>query len=199
MAKIKSAEEYIREKIHWSDELNILRKLILQTELKETIKWGAPVYTLDGKNVVGLTGFKNHFGIWFYNGVFLKDKEKALVNAQEGKTKALRQMRFNSSEDISPDIVLSYVKEAIANQKAGKEIKPNRKGETVNVPSELQFILSSNDTLNNSFKSLSPGKQREYCDYIESAKRDATKQTRLKKITPMILNGVGLNDKYKNC
>ena len=140
MAKIKSAEEYIREKTHWSDELNILRKLILQTELKETIKWGAPVYTLDGKNIVGLAGFKNHFGIWFYNGVFLKDKEKALVNAQEGKTKALRQMRFESIEDIKPDIVLSYVKEAIANQKAGKEIKPNRKAKTVNVPSELQLF-----------------------------------------------------------
>ncbi len=199
MAKIKSVEEYIQYNAHWSEELLLLRKLILQTELKETLKWGAPVYTLDGKNVVGLGGFKNHFGIWFFNGVFLKDKEKALVNAQEGKTKALRQMRFNSSNDIKPDIVLSYVKEAIENQKKGKEIKPNRKGKTVNVPSELQSILSSNDTLNKSFQDLTPGKQREYCDYIASAKRDATKQTRLEKITPMILNGVGLNDKYKNC
>ena len=46
---------------------------------------------------------------------------------------------------------------------------------------------------------LTPGKQREYAEYIQTAKQDATKQTRLEKITPMILKGVGLNDKYKNC
>ena len=46
---------------------------------------------------------------------------------------------------------------------------------------------------------LTPGKQREYCEYIASSKREATKHSRLEKITPMILNSVGLNDKYKNC
>ena len=198
MKKVTSVEEYI-ENNNFGEALNLLRSIINKTELEETLKWNAPVYALDGKNVVGLGAFKNHFGIWFFNGVFLKDEKNLLVNAQENKTKALRQMRFESIDDIDKASVLAYVKEAIENQKLGKEIKPERKGKKVTIPDELEAALKSNKDLQTSFKTLTPGKQREYCEYIETAKRDATKQSRLKKITPMILQGVGLHDKYKNC
>ena len=199
MKKIYSVEEYIEENNHFTEALNILRNIINTTELEETVKWSAPVYTLNNKNVIGLGAFKKHFGIWFFNGVFLKDEHNLLVNAQEEKTKALRQMRFESVKEIDKNIILAYVKEAIENQKLGKEIKPDRtKKETV-IPTELQRILNSNTALNVAFQSLTPGKQREYCEYISSAKREATKQTRLEKIKPMILQGVGLHDKYKNC
>ncbi len=198
MKKVSSVEEYIEVHSHFSDALTLLRDLINSTQLDESLKWSAPVYSLNGKNVVGLGAFKQHFGIWFFNGVFLKDEQQLLVNAQE-KTKALRQMRFESIEDIDKAAVLAYVKEAIENQKLGKELKPERKGKTVVIPKELSTVLKVNSELNTSFKALTPGKQREYCEYIESAKREATKQTRLDKITPMILKGVGLHDKYKNC
>lgn len=198
MKKVSSVEEYIEVNSHFSDALTLLRDLIISTQLDESLKWSAPVYSLNGKNVVGLGAFKQHFGIWFFNGVFLKDEQQLLVNAQE-KTKALRQMRFESIEDIDKAVVLAYVKEAIENQKLGKELKPERKGKTVVIPKELSTVLKVNSELNTSFKALTPGKQREYCEYIESAKRETTKQTRLDKITPMILKGVGLHDKYKNC
>ena len=199
MKKVASVEEYIENNSHFSEALLLLRNIITKTELEETLKWSAPVYALDGKNVVGLGAFKNHFGIWFFNGVFLKDEQNLLVNAQEGKTKALRQMRFESIDDIDKAAVLAYVKEAIENQKLGKEIKPERKGKSVSIPKELQTAFKANVELQASFKALTPGKQREYCEHIESAKREATKQSRLEKITPMILQGVGLHDKYKNC
>lgn len=197
MKKIHAVEEYIEENNHFGEALTILRDIINTTELEETIKWSAPVYTLNNKNVVGLGAFKNHFGIWFFNGVFLKDKHSVLVNAQEEKTKALRQMRFQSIDDIDKNMVLAYVKEAIENQKLGKEIKPDRSKKETVIPPELQVVLVGD--LKTSFENLSPYKQREYCEYISSAKRDATKQTRLEKIKPMILQGMGLNDKYKNC
>ncbi|MGG5487071.1 YdeI/OmpD-associated family protein [Gaetbulibacter sp. NE] len=198
MKKVSSVEEYIEVNSHFSDALTLLRDLINSTQLDESLKWSAPVYSLNGKNVVGLGAFKQHFGVWFFNGVFLKDEQQLLVNAQE-KTKALRQMRFESIEDIDKAAVLAYVKEAIENQKLGKELKPERKGKTVIIPKELSTVLKANGELNTSFKALTPSKQREYCEYIESAKRETTKQTRLDKITPMILKGVGLHDKYKNC
>lgn len=199
MKKIYSVEEYIEENAHFADALILLRKIITSTELIETVKWSAPVYTINGKNVLGLGAFKNHFGIWFFNGVFLKDTNNLMVNAQENKTKALRQMRFESETEIDKNIVLTYIKEAIENQKLGKEIKPERtKKETV-IPEELKEVLINNKDLNTHFKTLSPYKQREYCEYIQSAKREATKQTRIEKIKPMILKGIGLNDKYKNC
>lgn len=198
MKKIYSIEEYIEINAHFKDALCMLRDIINSTELNESVKWSAPVYDLDGKNVVGLGAFKNHFGIWFFQGVFLKDDNKLLVSAQE-KTKALRQMRFTSIDEISKPVVLAYVKEAIENQKLGKEIKPERKKKITVIPKELQKEFNNNKVLHGAFKVLTPGKQREYCEHIESAKREATKQSRIEKIKPMILEGVGLHDKYKNC
>ena len=199
MKKIYSVEEYIETNSHFSDALVLLRKIIDSTELNESVKWSAPVYDLNGKNVVGLGAFKNHFGIWFFNGVFLKDEHNLLVNAQENKTKALRQMRFENIEDIDKDLVLAYVKEAIENQKLGKEIKPDRTKKEIIIPEELNQILKAQSDANKAFNALTPGKQREYCTYIADAKREATKLTRLEKIIPMILDGIGLHDKYKNC
>jgi len=199
MNKAHSVEEYIENNAHFDEGLTLLRDLMNSTELIETLKWSAPVYTINDKNVIGLGAFKNHFGIWFFNGVFLKDEQKLLVNAQEGITKALRQMRFSNITDINKNIVLSYVKEAIENQKLGKEIKPDRKKKELVIPKELKKILDSNTKLHTSFIKLTPYKQREYANYIFDAKRDATKLTRLEKIKPMILQNIGLHDKYKNC
>lgn len=198
MKKVSSVEEYIEENSHFGEALSLLRDLINTTELEETLKWNAPVYTLNGKNVVGLGAFKNHFGIWFFNGVFLKDKNNLLEQAQE-KTKGLRQMRFESIDDIDKHAVLAYVTEAIENQKLCKEIKPEKKVKTIVIPKELQIALETNKNFQAAFKALTPGKQREYCEHIASAKQEKTKMSRLEKIKPMILKGMGLFDKYKNC
>ncbi len=198
MKKTNSIEEYIESNAHFSEALEVLREIINSTELEETLKWNAPVYALNGKNVVGIGAFKNHFGLWFFNGVFLKDKNNLLEQAQE-KTKGIRQMRFESIDDIDKHAVLAYVKEAIDNQKLGKEIKTEKKGKTIVIPKELQIALETNINFQAAFKALTPGKQREYCEHIASAKQEKTKMSRLEKIKPMILKGVGLNDKYKNC
>ncbi|WP_323370447.1 YdeI/OmpD-associated family protein [Xanthomarina sp. F1114] len=147
---------------------------------------------------MGIGAFKSHFGIWFFNGVFLKDEKQLLEKAQE-TTKALRQMRFENIGDIKKSLVLEYIHEAIENQKSGKILEPERKGKTVIVPKELQEELKSTPSLLAAFKTLTPRKQREYCHYIDSAKRETTKQSRLNKIKPMIIEGLGLHDKYKNC
>lgn len=199
MKKVSSVKEYIEIHAHFAEELSKLREIINSTELIETIKWSAPTYTLKGKNIVSLGAFKNHFGIWFFQGVFLKDEANLLVNAQQNKTKALRQMRFESMVDIDKSAVLNYVKEAIENQRLGKEIKPQRNTKSVVIPKELENVFSTNQELKDAFELLTLGKQREYCTHISEAKREATKQLRIEKVTPMILKGVGLHDKYKNC
>ncbi|AXT59385.1 hypothetical protein D1816_03140 [Aquimarina sp. AD10] len=196
MEKNKSVEEYIERKTEWKDALELLRSIMLSTEMKETIKWGSHVYTVNGKNVVGLAAFKSYVGIWFYQGVFLSDKEKLLINAQEGKTKGLRQWRFIAKDEIHRDVVLKYVKEAIQNQKHNKEILPE-KSKVIAMPLELNILLISNKDLEKSFKELTLFKQKEYIEYISNAKRETTRSTRLKKITSMILEGIGLNDKYR--
>lgn len=191
-------DTYIQKKKGWEKELIFLRELIGKTELVETIKWGSPVYTIDGKNVLGMAAFKSYVGIWFFQGVFLSDPHRMLVNAQDGVTKALRQIRFQSIEEMDASILLEYIQEAIQNQKEGKELKPSKAKEIV-IPAELKAALNANNLLNEAFNTLTLGKQKEYAEYIEKAKREATKISRLEKIVPMILSGIGLYDKYKNC
>ena len=78
---MKKVEQYIEKKTEWQDELKSLRIVMLKSGMEETVKWGIPTYTVNGKNVAGLAAFKNHVAVWFFNGVFLKDKEKVLINA----------------------------------------------------------------------------------------------------------------------
>lgn len=195
MKMAKSVEEYIENQEKFGESINMLRDIMLSTEMIETVKWGMPTYTINNKNVLGISAFKNHFGIWFFNGVFLSDPHNILLNAQEGKTKAQRQLRFSSIEDINKNIVLDYVYEAIDNQKKGLEIKPVKK--PLVIPKELALKLAENKKLGEIFKSLSLGKKKEFSEYIRDAKREDTKIKRLEKIIPMILNNIGLNDKYR--
>jgi len=195
MKMAKSVEEYIENQEKYGESLMMLRNIMLSTEMMETVKWGVPTYTINNKNVLGISAFKKHFGIWFFNGVFLSDPHHILSNAQEGKTKALRQLRFSKIEEINKNIVLDYVYEAIENQKKGLEIKLVKK--PVVIPKELTLKLAENKKLAAFFESLSSGKKKEFSAYISDAKREATKLKRLEKIIPMILNNIGLNDKYK--
>lgn len=191
--------EYINNKNTWTQELNLLRSVLLEVGFEETVKWGAPVYVHKGKNIVGLSAFKNYCGLWFFQGSFLIDEQKKLVNAQEGKTQAMRQWRFFTVEDIQPDLVKQYALEAIKNSEEGKELKVKRNTKPLSIPDELQLEFDKDERLKEAFNGFSLSKQREFSDYISEAKREATKQKRLEKIIPMILNGVGLYDKYKNC
>ena len=179
----------------WREELDVLHAIIVQTPLTETTKWGAPVYTFNGKNVVGIAGFKNYFALWFYQGVFLKDDAQVLINAQEQTTKALRQWRFSSKEEINHALIKAYIEEAIENVKLGKELKPTPKAKVIDA--RFQNVLDEDENLNQQFLKLSPAKQNEFMEYVFSAKRVATKQQRIEKITPIVLSGKSMNEIYK--
>jgi uncharacterized protein YdeI (YjbR/CyaY-like superfamily) len=179
----------------WIEELELLKSIISKTELIETTKWGGIVYTINNKNVIGIGGFKNFFTIWFFNGVFLQDQLNILVNANEGVAKALRQWRFTSINEINEKRILAYIKEAIANEKEGKSIKPTKKEIKISV--FFQNHLENDSLFAVAFHKFSPYKQKEFLEYIDSAKQEKTKITRFEKIKPFILDNIGLNDKYR--
>ncbi len=197
MEKSTNVDEYIANNEKWQAPLVLLRSLILSTGLEETIKWMFPTYMLKGKNIVAIAAFKDYFGIWFFQGGTLKDDLNVLKNAQEGKTKAMRQWRFQSIEEIDKAAVLAYVEEAIQNHKDGKVIKPTRTKKPLIIPPELQTALNNNKILATHFEAFTLTDKREFAAYISTAKRTATKEKRMEKIIPMILKGIGLNDKYK--
>lgn len=179
----------------WAEEIEALKNLLNSTPLTETIKWGAPVYTYKGKNVVGVAGFTHFFTLWFYKGVFLKDERGFLINANEENTKSLRQWRFTDKSQINEKLVRAYIMEAIAVEEAGLALKPEKKA--VQIPELLQDKMDADANLKVAFEKFSPYKQKEFCESIAAAKQDKTKRARLEKIIPLILEGRGLNDKYR--
>jgi uncharacterized protein YdeI (YjbR/CyaY-like superfamily) len=198
MKNNKSVENYISNNPEWKETLMVLKGLIDTTILHENIKWGIPVYTLNNKNIVGFCAFKAYVGLWFYQGALIKDSSKKLINAQEGKTKALRQWRFSSTQEmvLEKENILTYIHEAIQNHKQGKSIKPQKKS-ALKLAEELSDQIEKDLALKKALDGFSESKKREFSDYNNEAKRVSTKQNRLTKIIPMILKGEGLNDKYR--
>lgn len=178
----------------WEKEIDLLKSIVNTTSLEETTKWGGIVYTCNGKNVLGIGGFKSYFGLWFFNGVFLKDEAKLLVSGNE-TTKAQRQMRFNGIEEIDEKIVLAYIKEAIALEEKGLKHKPEKS--SLLLSAYFETFLSANKEVKLAFDAFTLTKKKEFAEYIDTAKQEKTKEARLEKITPMILEGIGLNDKYR--
>ncbi|UJH91139.1 YdeI/OmpD-associated family protein [Antarcticibacterium sp. 1MA-6-2] len=196
MAKAENAEAYIEAHEKWKDELVILRSFLKSFPFEEAIKWGAPVYTYKGKNLIGLAAFKKHYGLWFFDGSQLQENTAFLHNAQEGKTKTLRQIRFSKETVLNIPALRPYVQEAIQLIDQGNISKPDL-SKTVKMTQEFEERLKKEQDLETEFSNLSPGKQREYISYIQEATRLETKEKRFEKIIPLIRDGKGLNDKYK--
>ncbi len=198
MAAPKSVEAYIKANPDWEKGIVKLREIILEFDFEEQIKWQFPTYSIAGKNLLSIFASKSYVGIWFFQGGLLEDKEKLLKNAQEGKTKAMRQWRFENVKDIKKTLVKKYIKETIRNHNAGKEIKPAKpNSKKLIIPIQLKEKLTKDKKLALAFEKLSTAKQREYAEHITSAKQEKTKLSRLEKAIPLIMSGKSLNDKYK--
>ena len=195
MIKPKSVDHFIETREKWQKEITRLREILLSLDLDETIKWMFPCYLHGGKNIVGLGGFKSYFGIWFFEGSSLKDRDKVLVNAQEGKTKELRQWRMTSAKEIRVRPIKAYIKEAIEISQQPKTPKPRKKNSsTVAVPPELHGALKADKKAATAFGKLSVSRQRGYAEYVSEAKRAETKVKRLAQIMPLIRKGQPISD-----
>ncbi len=196
LLKDKNEPRWDTYRSDWEACYELMAQIIVKTELTKTFKWGTEVYTYQGRNVISWGGFKNFFSIWFYNGVFLEDRDKVLVNASEGKTKSLRQWRFTSVLEMNEKKILAYIEESVQAVKDGKELtveKPMSKAPE----GLLKELLEQDPAFQAAFTNLTTGRQNEYIDYINNAKQEKTKRRRLEKIQPLILSGKGLYDKYK--
>ncbi|MFC4094426.1 DUF1801 domain-containing protein [Euzebyella saccharophila] len=154
--------KYYEEEHQFRTAIGVLRDLALKTGLEETYKWNFPTYTINGKNVLAICKFKQHFGIWFFNGAVLSDFDQVLENAQVGKTQAMRHWKFKSQEDVDPKKVTSYMLEAIDNQRKGIEHKTSKKSTSgkVDIPELLNKALTETDGAQNAFEGLSNYKKR---------------------------------------
>ncbi|MGG5507943.1 MULTISPECIES: YdeI/OmpD-associated family protein [unclassified Myroides] len=179
----------------WDAELKLIEELFQSMDLDVREQWGTTIYYHNQEMVVAAGGFKNYFSIWFYKGVFLQDTQQKLINAQEGKTKGLRQWRFTSAQELDLELIRQYTEEAMAIAKQKRELPPNTS--PLIIDALFATALEEDPLLLEKFQALAPYKQKEYYAYFAEAKREATKQSRIAKAIPLILQGKGLNDKYK--
>jgi len=158
--------------------------------MKEECKWGKPTYTVDGKNIVIMQGFKEYFGLGFFQGALLTDPKNVLV--QLGQVHAGRVMKFTSAKDITAKAatIKAYVREAIAVEKAGLRMKRRRTSDFP-VPEELRQRFGKDPHFKRAFEALTPGRQRSYLYHFAAAKQSATRAVRIEKAMPAIFEGRG--------
>ena len=184
-------------KVHrWFDILEVLRGLILESELVEDCKWGVPCYTLEGKNVLMLSAFKQFACISFFKGALLKDEQQLLEKAGPN-SQVTRLLKFTNIETITEneDYIRAYIKEAIALEKSGAKVSVPKSATPI--PIEFEEALKANPALKTAFETLTAGRQRGYLLYFSQPKQSKTRISRIEKCTSMILAGVGLHDNYK--
>jgi len=173
----------------WQAEIAELQKILSGFDLREECKWGKPCYTLDGKNVVIIQGFKEYCALGFFQGALLKDPKKLL--AQLGRVQAARVMKFTGAKEIAAKAaaIKAYVREAVAAEKAG--LKVQAKPAELPVPEELQKKFREDVRLKRAFEALTPGRQRGYLFHFAGAKQSGTRIARIEKAMPAILEGRG--------
>jgi uncharacterized protein YdeI (YjbR/CyaY-like superfamily) len=174
----------------WKAEIAAMRRVLADLEMKEERKWGKPTYTVNGKNVVIIQGFKEYFALNFFQGALLKDPKNVLV--QLGQMQAPRVMKFTTASEITSKAatIKAYVREAIALEKAGLRVAP-RKTSDFPVPEELTERFRRDPRFKRAFEALTPGRQRGYLYHFAGAKQSATRASRIAKAVPAILDGRG--------
>jgi uncharacterized protein YdeI (YjbR/CyaY-like superfamily) len=186
---------YIRKNKRWREELEKLRALVLDCGLNEEVKWKVPCYTFQNNNIVLIHVFKEYCALLFIKGVLLKDTKGILIQQTEN-TQAARQVRFTDADEIVElePILKAYIHEAIEVEKAGLKVAHKKTSEYA-IPEEFQKKLDEIPALKTAFEALTPGRQRAYLLYFSGAKQPKTRESRIEKYIPQILNGKGLNDR----
>jgi uncharacterized protein YdeI (YjbR/CyaY-like superfamily) len=191
--KNPKVDSVLRQEKKWREEFEALRTIVLDFDFTEELKWYQPCYTLAGKNVVLIHGFKEYFALMFFKGALLKDSKHIL--ATPGGHQAARQIRFTSVREIAKlePVVKAYIREAIEVERAGLKVKL-KKTTDFKTPDEFKKKLEEIPALKTAFRALTPGRQRGYIIHFSQPKQSKTREARVEKCTPRILQGKGLND-----
>ncbi|MGO0061293.1 YdeI/OmpD-associated family protein [Brevibacillus fluminis] len=187
-------DEFLRKANKWKEEFEMLRRIVLDSELTEDFKWMHPCYTFENKNIVLIHGFKEYCALLFHKGALLKDPHGILIQQTEN-VQAARQIRFTNLQEIveREAILKAYIHEAIEVEKAGLEVNFKKTAEYV-IPEEFQQKLDENHALKTAFEALTPGRQRAYLHYFSEPKTSKTRESRVEKSMQQILAGKGLHD-----
>ena len=178
----------------WQKEADKLRKIVLDCDLVEEIKWGKPCFTYLGKNVAIIIPLKEACALSFFKGALLKDPKHILQKI--GQMQAGRWIKFTSLKEIAAmqPVLRKYIYEAVEVEESGKKVTLKKISEYP-VPEELQARLDSVPELRAAFEALTPGRRKSYIFHVSGAKQATTRAARAERCLPMILSGQGFNER----
>jgi hypothetical protein len=82
----------------------IVRKAL--PDALESMKWGVPNYSIDGKNVASITDYGNYVNLYFFQGAKLSS------TLLQGTGKRMRHVRIKESKDIHQAEFIRLLKKA---------------------------------------------------------------------------------------
>jgi uncharacterized protein YdeI (YjbR/CyaY-like superfamily) len=175
----------------WQKETDKLRKIALNCDLAEELKWSKSCFTFQKKNVAVIIPLKESCALALFKGALLKDPKHILQKAGE-HSQAGRWIKFTSLKEISAlqATVTKYLYEAIEIEESGKKVKLKKASEYP-IPDELQTRLDADSKLRAAFEALTPGRRKSYILHIGSAKQSPTRTARAERCVPLILSGRG--------
>jgi uncharacterized protein YdeI (YjbR/CyaY-like superfamily) len=169
-------------------------------EVEETLKWGMPYFTYKGM-LCGMAAFKGHCTFGFWKGALVVDGKRRTAEDAMGQFG-----RITKLSELPPQRALAgYVKKAMALNDAGVKA-PTRsaaggaaKRKALAVPADLAAALARDKTARAVFDGFSPSHKREYIEWINEAKRPATRERRLARTLEWLAEGKPRNWKYMSC
>ena len=188
-------DAYFNKLKKWREEAQLLRKILLGCDLAEEFKWNKPCYTFQETNVVVVLPLKEYCALLLCKGALLKDTDGILVKTGEN-AEVGRQVRFTDVREITriKPVLKTYISQAIEVEKAGLKVV-TKKVTDLKLPQELQNRLDKDPAFKSAFNALTPGRQRAYIFHFAAPKQSKTRESRIDKYTPQILNGKGLNER----
>jgi uncharacterized protein YdeI (YjbR/CyaY-like superfamily) len=186
-------DEHLSKAKKWREESQELRRIILDCQLTEELKWGQPCYTFQNRNIVLIGKFKEYCSLLFFKGALLKDAHGILKRPGE-HTQAGRLIRLTSLREIvaMEAILKAYIQEAIEVERSGLKVILKKHSE-YKIPEELQKKLDEIPAMKTAFQALTPGRQKAYILYFSAPKQSKTRESRVEKYMQQILDGKGLN------
>lgn len=164
-------------------------------EVDEVIKWGVPHF--DYKGPLGMmAAFKQHVGWGFWKMKLMNDPQGIFGEERTG----MGGMKVTALKELpAKKVIVAYVKEAVRLNEEGVKLerRPSKRAATpVEVPADLAAALEKNRRARAVFDAFPPSHRREYIEWINEAKQDATRQRRLATTLEWLAEGKPRHWKY---
>lgn len=174
----------------WWRGLNDLRRICLSCELVETVKWGHPCYLHRDRNIAIIGALRGDFRLSFFHAALMKDPQ-GVLEKQGPNTEHPDMIRFSDDARVAhlEPVIVAYLREAMSYAEAG--LKPPRNPRAMELPTEFVEALNCDPELAAAFHALTPGRQKSYAVYLNSAKKPETRIARIAKCRDSILAGKG--------